>query len=279
MKNYNLSAEWLENTRKETFSRNYFLKDGNAYYCHSLTMLRVLQTSLSEKEKQSEHQPKLGDAVLTADEYYEILDIYATAYNAGRVMFREKYLIDKNVLYGINADSYIRQLDKNLNDIWIPESRNNSIVVSEAVIVKMGTAAGHWHELTDIYNDHKELFEKYEIKAIDEAPEAEAPEADNKKSFADYLTCDDKNKNKLIEKIRKADRNTPKSIYIILKALFDNGILTMNNKETIYKAYHAEFGYHKDYETLKRGLNYYDIDKSDTKNQQKIGNMYEHLTS
>lgn len=178
MKNYNLSAEWLENTRKETFSRNYFLKDGNAYYCHSLTMLRVLQTSLSEKEKQSEHQPKLGDAVLTADEYYEILDIYATAYNAGRVMFREKYLIDKNVLYGINADSYIRQLDKNLNDIWIPESRNNSIVVSEAVIVKMGTAAGHWHELTDIYNDHKELFEKYEIKAIDEAPEAEAPEAE-----------------------------------------------------------------------------------------------------
>lgn len=113
-------------------------------------------------------------------------------------------------------------------------------------------------------------------KAIDEAPEDET-EADNKKSFADYLTCDDKDK--MIEKIRKADRDTPKSIYIILKALFDNGLLTISNNETIYKAYHAEFGYHKDYETLKRGLNYYDIDKSDTKNQQKIGNMYEHLTS
>lgn len=274
MKNYNLSAEWLENTRKETFSRNYFFKDGNAYYCHSLTMLRVLQTSLSEAEKSLSIQPKLGDAVLTDDEYYEILDIYAKAYDTGREMFRDKYLIDKNVLYGNNADAYIRQLDKKLNDIWIPESRNNSIVVSEDVIVRMGTAAGHWHELTDIYNDHKELFEKYEIKAIDEAPED-----NNKKSFADYLTCDDKNKNKMIEKIRNADRSTPKKIYFILKALFDNGNLMISDNETIYKAYHAEFGYHKDYETLKRGLNYYDIDKSDTENQQKIGNMYEYLTS
>lgn len=102
---------------------------------------------------------------------------------------------------------------------------------------------------------------------------------ENKISFADYLTCEDKNKNKMIEKIRKADRNTPKSIYIILKALFDNGLLTMNNNETIYKVYHAEFGYHKSYETLKRGLNHYDIDKPDTENQQKIGNMYEYLTS
>lgn len=114
-------------------------------------------------------------------------------------------------------------------------------------------------------------------KAIDEAPEAEAPEADNKKSFADYLTCDDKDK--MIKKIRNLDRSKPKNIYFILKALFDNGRLMISDKETIYKAYHAEFGYHKDYETLKRGLNYHDIDKSDKKNQQKIDNMYEHLTS
>lgn len=127
-------------------------------------------------------------------------------------------------------------------------------------------------------NDLINTIEKIKtiIKKINVA-DNEAPEADNIKSFADYLTYDDKNK--LIEKIREADRNTPKSIYFILKALFDNGHLTINNNETIYKAYHAEFGYHRDYETLKRGLNYYDIDKPDTKNQQKIGNMYEYLTS
>lgn len=166
MKNYRISADWLDKTRKEKFFINYFSKDGNAYYCHSLTMLRVLQTSLSEAERQSEHQPKLGDAVLTADEYFEILDIYAKAYDAGRAMFRDKYLIDKNVLYSSNADAYIRQLDKNLNNIWMPDSRNSSTVVSEDVIVRMGNAAGHWHELTDLFNENKELFEKYEIKAV-----------------------------------------------------------------------------------------------------------------
>lgn len=194
MKNYNLSAEWLESTRKETFFRDYFLKDGNAYYCHSLTMLVVLQTSLSEAERQSEHQPKLGETILTADEYYEILDIYTKAYNTGRAIFRDKYLIDKNVLYGINADAFIRQLDKNLNNIWIPESQNNSTIVSEKVISKMGNAAGHWHELTDLYNENKELFEKYEIKVIDDTNPV--------KTFADLLNGTDEDKKQLIEKIK-----------------------------------------------------------------------------
>ncbi len=269
MKDYRLSAEWLENTRKETFFRNYFLKDGNVYYCHSLTMLRVLQTSLSEAERQIEHQRKLGEATLTADEYYEILDIYANAYDEGRVMFREKYLIDKNVLYGNNSDAFIRQLDKNLNNIWMPESKNNSTIVSEKVIKKMGNAAGHWHELTDIYNENKELFEKYEIKVIDDAE----PE----KTFANYLTFN--NKKQLIDKIRESDRSTPKKIYIILKALFDNGILLLSDNETVYTAYFNEFSYHKSYETLKRGLNNYDLKKPDKINQQNISNMYDYLIS
>lgn len=61
-------------------------------------------------------------------------------------------------------------------------------------------------------NDLINTIEK--IKAIVEKTneaDNEAPEADNIKSFADYLTYDDKNK--LIEKIREADRDTPKSIY------------------------------------------------------------------
>lgn len=119
-------------------------------------------------------------------------------------------------------------------------------------------------------NDLINTIEK--IKAI-----VDQPKPENKKSFADYLICDDKDK--IIKKISKANRSTPQSIYFILKALFDNELLVITNNETIYKAYHAEFGYHKDYEALKGGLNYYEIDKPDTKNQQKIGNMYEYLTS
>ena len=97
------------------------------------------------------------------------------------------------------------------------------------------------------------------------------------RTFAEYLTFEDKSG--LIEKIKAADRSTPKNIYIILKALFDNGILVMNNNETIYEMFYAEFGYHKSYDSLKTGLNYYTFEKPDTKNEQKIINMYEHLTS
>jgi len=99
----------------------------------------------------------------------------------------------------------------------------------------------------------------------------------NEHVFSDYLTF--KDKSGLIEKIRNADRSTPNNIYIILKALFDNGILVMSNNETIYKAFYDEFSYNLSYATLKRGLNNYTIEKPDTKNQQKINNMYEYLTS
>jgi hypothetical protein len=99
----------------------------------------------------------------------------------------------------------------------------------------------------------------------------------NEHVFSDYLTF--KDKSGLIEKIRDADRTTPRNIYIILRALFDNGHLVMNDNETIYKAFYAEFGYHKSYDSLKRGLNYYTFEKTDTDNWQKIDNMYEHLTS
>jgi len=95
--------------------------------------------------------------------------------------------------------------------------------------------------------------------------------------FSDYLTF--KDKSGLIEKIRNADLSKPRYIYFILRALFDNGHLVMNDNETIYEMFYAEFGYHKSYDSLKRGLNNYTFEKPDTENQQKIDNMYEHLTS
>ncbi len=96
-------------------------------------------------------------------------------------------------------------------------------------------------------------------------------------TFANYLSFN--NKKQLIDKIKKADRSTPKKIYIILKALFDNGILLLSDNETVYKAYYNEFSYQKSYETLKRGLNNYDFKKTDKINQQNISNMYDYLIS
>lgn len=93
--------------------------------------------------------------------------------------------------------------------------------------------------------------------------------------FFDYLSC--ANKEAIIEKIRALDRSKPKKIYFILKALFDNGSLSLPDNETIYKAYFNEFGYHKSYDTMKRGLNGYDLNKQDKANAQKIENTINQL--
>ena len=97
----------------------------------------------------------------------------------------------------------------------------------------------------------------------------------NEYSFSDYLSCE--NKEAVIEKIRALDHNTPKKIYIILKALFDHGSLLLSDNETIYKAYFEEFSYHLSYDTMKKGLNSYYLDKTDKTNSSKIENMINHL--
>lgn len=94
--------------------------------------------------------------------------------------------------------------------------------------------------------------------------------------FSDYLISN--NKEDIIKKIKSLDRSKPKAIYIVLKALFDNGNLIMSENEKVYYAYYNEFGYHKSYETLKRGLNNYDFQKIDKKNEQRISNMFDYLT-
>lgn len=167
-----------------------------------------------------------------------------------------------------NGTVTIGKLNLNPIDLKYNEAENTASITIE-VYEKIENNS----KLTVLLFDDNDLINTIEkIKAI-----VDQPKPENKKSFADYLICDDKDK--IIKKISKANRSTPQSIYFILKALFDNELLVITNNETIYKAYHAEFGYHKGYETLKRGLNHYDIDKPDTKNQQKIGNMYEYLTS
>lgn len=96
------------------------------------------------------------------------------------------------------------------------------------------------------------------------------------KSFVDYLTCE--NKNAMIEKISNLDRNTPKQIFIILKALLNNNILLISSNEQMYKLYYAQFGYIKNYDTLKRGLNQYDWNRVDKKYIQLVTNMEDYLT-
>lgn len=96
------------------------------------------------------------------------------------------------------------------------------------------------------------------------------------KTFATYLNTE--HKETLIEKIRQLDRSTPKKIFIILKALLDNGILLSSDNNTIFEAYHNEFGYSKSFETLTRGLNYYDFNRVDKKLIHSIENMQNNLT-
>lgn len=96
------------------------------------------------------------------------------------------------------------------------------------------------------------------------------------KTFAKYLNIE--NKESLIEKIRLLDRSTPKKIFIILKALFDNGVLLSSDNNTIYEAYYNEFGYTKSFDTLTRGLNYYDFYHTNKKLIQSIENMQNNLS-
>lgn len=96
------------------------------------------------------------------------------------------------------------------------------------------------------------------------------------KTFAKYLNIE--NKESLIEKIRLLDRSTPKKIFIILKALFDNGVLLSSDNNTIYEAYYNEFGYSKSFDTFTRSLNYYDFNHVDKKLIQSIENMQNNLS-
>ena len=123
--------------------------------------------------------------------------------------------------------------------------------------------------------DNELIFELH-TSNIEKLNKMKHPES-NDKTFSDYLIYEDKKT--LIERIRETDRNTPKAIYIILRALFDNGLLMIINNETIFKAYFNEFGYHKSYDSLKTGLNYYDLKKPDKNNIQNISNMYDYLKS
>ena len=91
------------------------------------------------------------------------------------------------------------------------------------------------------------------------------------KTFADYITS--KNKDDIIEKIRNSDRNKPVEIFIILKALIDGGVLLFSNNETMYKAYYNQFGYHKEFDTLKRGLNSHNWVSVESKYIEKIEKM------
>ena len=97
----------------------------------------------------------------------------------------------------------------------------------------------------------------------------------NEYSFSDYLSCE--NKEAVIEKIRALDHNTPKKIYIILRTLKESGFLTWSDNETIYRAYFKEFGYHKDFDSMKRALNYYEWNRTDKNNAQSFENMTNQL--
>ena len=96
-------------------------------------------------------------------------------------------------------------------------------------------------------------------------------------SFSDLLLCDTDKKKSVIEKIKQSEKNTPKKIYIILKSLSDGGLLSISTLETVYRAYFNEFGYNKNYDTLKRGLNQYDWTRTDKKHISSIDTMKTYL--
>lgn len=170
--------------------------------------------------------------------------------------------------------------------------RINSLKAEIAEIEQEGINENYWVDIDekvkegDTYflykhrlkiNDIQELNE--DLKRAEKELEKKELTNENRNIIPFSKLLKSNNNDAIIEKIKQLDRKTPKDIYIILKALFDNGILLMNNNETVFRAFFHEFGYHKSYDTLKRGLNTYDFRKQDKKNQQSISNMLDYLTS
>lgn len=122
------------------------------------------------------------------------------------------------------------------------------------------------------------LIEQLEISMPDLPDKKEVNSSKTELQFIDYLIGD--NRESIIEKINQTSRNTPMEIYIILKALLENGRLKMSTPADLYTAYYNQFSYHKSFETLIRGLDYHDISGTpNRKNNKKISNMYEYLIS
>jgi hypothetical protein len=97
----------------------------------------------------------------------------------------------------------------------------------------------------------------------------------DKKTFSDYLNS--KNKDAVIAKIQALDRDKPKNIFIILQALLNGEVLLMSDNNTIYEAYYNQFGYHEEFTSFTRALNYYDWNNVDRKLLEKIEIMTNHL--
>jgi hypothetical protein len=197
MKRYIITPDQHLKIKNREFLVQAFTIGRNEYQCYS----KLMQYIISDSPELMNRESGLIEPVEPV-ERGEILDIYASAYNEGRGQFNNRYLVDSNTLYGKNADALIRQLDNKLNDKntgWIDESQSININLNDESIRKMGFASGARNALTDLYHQHREIFEKFAIKdesqpaAAIEQSISEQPTAD----IDNVLICDKKQLQKL----------------------------------------------------------------------------------
>jgi len=204
---------------------------------------------------------RFGDEVVTDESDRRIQDSLES------IAKQKEFVQNRGYKNNLDYTCYLKETGEIANEIWW---NNNERKL-------------YWQDIVEI--EHGVNTAKDELFIQDQKnkeSKIELPEKNKKNSeheikiLTDYLNF--KNKNVVIKKIKGLDRNKPKNIFIILKALYDGGLLLMNDNNTIYEAYYNEFGYHKDFETLKRGLNYYDFEKPAKNLVQKIENMTSFLT-
>lgn len=241
------------------------------------------------RTQKGEDKDEFEDMLLDDNNVYEIIEIIKNSYSsreelAEQVMENKKF--EEDILFSIekNLEEYERRIVdmEHIHFTKKDASRtlfllNNRIGLCQ-VGLKRKQSIKREKRYYEAIEEAKNLIEQLNA-GKEYLPESKLETPEPERNFADYLHYDDKAK--LIEKIRNSDRDKPRKIYIILKALFDNGILilTVKDKRGLYKAYFNEFSYPLGLDTLERGMNSYSLEKKDTTNAQIISNMYEYLIS
>ncbi len=173
--------------------------------------------------------------------------------------------------YDSEKSSHDNEVDKLQQKYFMEKANNTSSVIGmlkKIIVFKTDFRRLLLEVIPDLEIQFKQKFDAEQQKQIENCKT-------DKKTFADYLSA--KDKDAVIVKILALDRKTPSSIFIILKALFDGGTLLMSDNNAIYEAYYNQFGYRKDFETLKRSLSGKEWIHVDKKFLQKIENMKHHL--